>query len=684
MIEHILLMWHNDHATNGYSNVKPANVLGSKSHQGQTSRGPSLIASASCGKLSDPAGYVGLSSTSDHLTLELQPGPPVFDLLKGGKFLAKIKQSFYTDENLCANELSPGLHGLDGQINMEIVARLVRHCCTSHAVCNANAIGSRSIETLLLNVKTLRLVHRQTTERYFALSYVWGGVQSPDTRLSNIRQLKKHGVRHLFGKLPEVIEDAITLTKACGERYLWVDKLCIIQDDAERKHNQIMQMDTIFSSAALTIVAFSGRDVNCPLPGLRPNSRPPIRLVGCGGNNRLILDPKSPKAIIESAFYETRGWTYQERILSRRCLYLSDSQALFQCREGCLPEAMWTTRDQSNIPRLRATENTPDTFDFLNPMSKMWQSTVSGFAPPEEFWKAYTQLVRQYSSRSLSYNVDILHAFAGIIAAFYRHIHAHFIQGLPLRFADHALFWYQRVQIRRRCTGGGTLQSSTAQFSSWSWAGWVGPVSYLQTSVGQASYTRSDIESFTLIHKDICQLSGEAQNSTDAPQYRYWTPLRVASAVLHDSHKYILKFSAKSFVTSLLKFDFNSLLAKDELPVSKILDTKSQQCGILFDGGEIGTQLQGASLSLPDFDKFIILSYTKRALSRRGGFTHYSDDGYLEPFGEEYSMLPGAWRCVNVMLIRARGDSYERVAVGMLHEKMLSKFAINVETIQLI
>ena len=103
-----------------------------------------------------------------------------------------------------------------------------------------------------------------------------------------------------------------------------------------------------------------------------------------------------------------------------------------------------------------------------------------------------------------------------------------------------------------------------------------------------------------------------------------------------------------------------------------------------MDGAELGGQLRGASLSSPKSHQFIVLSYTKKSLSRRSGFTHYSDDGYLEPFGEEYSMQSGPWRCVNVMLVRRIGEFYERVAVGMLHEKVLNDSAITVETIQLI
>jgi hypothetical protein len=58
-----------------------------------------------------------------------------------------------------------------------------------------------------------------------------------------------------------------------GERYLWVDSLCIVQDDPQEKHGQIANMDAIYGNAILTINAAAGQDANAGLPGVRPLSR---------------------------------------------------------------------------------------------------------------------------------------------------------------------------------------------------------------------------------------------------------------------------------------------------------------------------------------------------------------------------------------------------------------------------
>jgi hypothetical protein len=615
----------------------------------------------------------------------MQPGlPHILDLTQENRFLGKIATgpSFELGDEL-PDPLYARLESFDAELNTELAQRVVRHCCTQHVICNANTTASEAIDVLLIDVTTMRLVEARSTERYFALSYVWGRNDAPDTRKQNINELKHQGLRHVFAHLPAVIEDAITLTELFGERFLWVDKFSIVQDDVEKKHDQIMQMDIIFSQAVLTIVALSGRNIDCPLPGLRLDTRAPIRLVA-KGLMWATLDPKSPNEIIKSAVYETRGWTYQERILSRRCLYFTDNQALFQCREGSLPEAMWTSRARRDAARLVATENSRESFDFLNPLSKMWQNTIGGVTQIGEFWRAYCQLVRQHTSRNLSYNSDILNAFAGIIAELRRYNPTAFMQGLPLRFIDVALFWYQIGPLRRREVDHILDdKSQRLDFPSWSWAGWVGPISYALDSAEGSIYPESDIDSFTLNYAEDYQLSGKMQNEAKAPQHRSWAPLTVAIPKEHNSH-HVLTFSAKAFGAASFKFDVDRFPSEDELPVSKILDADSKQCGILLDAAKLGSQMQGELSSLPPAYQFIILSHTKRTLSRRGGFTCYLDDGYLEPFGWEYSMLTGPWRCENIMLVRKVGQFYERVAIGMVHEKVLETLQTVRQTICLI
>lgn len=68
--------------------------------------------------------------------------------------------------------------------------------------------------------------------------------------------------------LPATIRHAISFTREIGIRYLWVDSLCIVQDDNEHKGKQIKHMHQVFGGALVTIVAASGDDADAGLPGV--------------------------------------------------------------------------------------------------------------------------------------------------------------------------------------------------------------------------------------------------------------------------------------------------------------------------------------------------------------------------------------------------------------------------------
>ena len=84
-----------------------------------------------------------------------------------------------------------------------------------------------------------------------------------------------HNLLLADGTLPATIRDAIHFVRRLKERYLWVDSLCIIQDDVENKQRQIANMSNIFSGACLTLVAACGDSCQAGLSGALPGSRKP-------------------------------------------------------------------------------------------------------------------------------------------------------------------------------------------------------------------------------------------------------------------------------------------------------------------------------------------------------------------------------------------------------------------------
>lgn len=126
------------------------------------------------------------------------------------------------------------------------------------------------------------------------------------------------------------------MVEAMGERYLWVDSPCIIQDAKDHKHDQISQMDSVYSQAIVTIFPLSSKDDNeCFMPARADyrNAENFARAVEHIKKEKQIefQRPVSEETVtplvsaMADSTYETRGWWFRERILSRRLLYITNA-----------------------------------------------------------------------------------------------------------------------------------------------------------------------------------------------------------------------------------------------------------------------------------------------------------------------------------------------------------------------
>ncbi len=79
----------------------------------------------------------------------------------------------------------------------------------------------------------------ETSATYAALSYVWGGDQPGKTTTLNI---KAHFEGIALRDLPTTLRDAVQVTREIGLRYIWIDSLCIVQDDKQDQGVEIAKM----------------------------------------------------------------------------------------------------------------------------------------------------------------------------------------------------------------------------------------------------------------------------------------------------------------------------------------------------------------------------------------------------------------------------------------------------------
>ncbi|KAM3070411.1 hypothetical protein ACMFMG_010238 [Clarireedia jacksonii] len=98
-----------------------------------------------------------------------------------------------------------------------------------------------------------------------ALSYVWGMA----TQFMLTTEALKPGFFESLGtRIPQSIQDAIQVCRNIGVRHIWIDALCIIQDDNKDKKDQIALMDEIYGHALAVLIGAAGDDTACSIPGL--------------------------------------------------------------------------------------------------------------------------------------------------------------------------------------------------------------------------------------------------------------------------------------------------------------------------------------------------------------------------------------------------------------------------------
>jgi len=111
----------------------------------------------------------------------------------------------------------------------------------------------------LIDVEARCLVERRVVEKYVALSYVWGAISNFRLTKSNKYALLERGsLKRVWHLLPWTIKDTIDLVQRLGIRYLWVDALCLLQNDAEDLDLGVNVMDLIYERAWCTVVAGCG------------------------------------------------------------------------------------------------------------------------------------------------------------------------------------------------------------------------------------------------------------------------------------------------------------------------------------------------------------------------------------------------------------------------------------------
>jgi hypothetical protein len=298
--------------------------------------------------------------------------------------------------------------------------------------------------------------------RYVALSYIWGGIGAEYwTTKNNIAGRGTPGGLNT-AKLPDTITDSILFVRQLGERYIWIDALCIIQDDSQDKFAQVHEMDLIYGLSYLTIIAAGGTTARDPLPGCRPQTRSQQHIEVVQGLHLSAAPPRLTEALALSA-WNTRCWTYQECALSRRRIYFTGQQVYFECQFDVLCEDI-------------IAECKYDSTNFLkNLRAEYFPQSLDPFT-------SYMRAVQKCTQRNLTVESDIVDALTGVTNALAKVFGLGdparaFHYGMMLTDLHHALLWQHNPHTSR--TRRSLPDGCSLPWPSWAWAAWRGAVGYM-------------------------------------------------------------------------------------------------------------------------------------------------------------------------------------------------------------
>jgi hypothetical protein len=333
------------------------------------------------------------------------------------------------------------------KFDKDFVRDSISYCSAYHlSVCQPHIIDTPDFFRLI-DCKARQVIVAQPGCEYLALSYVWGTTTQTST-----------GSLGDLDNCPKVIIDSMDVTLNLAFRYLWVDRYCIDQLDDEDKQHQIRQMDLIYANAVATIIAAAGDGPEYGLPGVNGTLRKhQPRIHVCG--NLLASTLPHPSRSVSDSKWATRGWTYQEGILSKRRIVFTDDQVIFECNgmhtleSHALPLDVLHTSDKGRFRK------------EVNHGAFEWKTPGADIMP----------FLAEFSRRELTHSADALNAMQGIFQMFLKaKTPIYHIEGVPLVprksrafVLEHSfiqgLSWYHKNPGERR-----------PEFPSWSWAGWTG------------------------------------------------------------------------------------------------------------------------------------------------------------------------------------------------------------------
>ncbi|KAM5361874.1 hypothetical protein ACJZ2D_012819 [Fusarium nematophilum] len=247
---------------------------------------------------------------------------------------------------------------------LDLAAQWIDNCATNHTHCTPQKgrLPSRVLDLDALDdPDRVRLWETKGAAscHYVALSHCWGA-ESPGHVTTTHATLEDHLQAILVQSLPQTFQDAIKATRHLGIRYLWIDSLCICQDDVDDWARESASMTDVYAGAHVMIAADMARESAYGFFKRPERSYVSVDLVVSPEGTGSGTAAKSPDTTISVLAFEvlslehvtnqriwlelqeepltSRAWAFQERLLPHRVLHFATDQLFFECNNEFLSE----------------------------------------------------------------------------------------------------------------------------------------------------------------------------------------------------------------------------------------------------------------------------------------------------------------------------------------------------------
>ncbi|XDG06140.1 hypothetical protein ABKA04_005755 [Annulohypoxylon sp. FPYF3050] len=307
--------------------------------------------------------------------------------------------------------------------------------------------------------------------RYVALSHCWGTTRVITTIKANIEEHKR-AIK--LGSLPQTFKDALLIVQKFGLQYVWIDSLCIIQDDADDWEREAAQMADVYRNAYFVLGATRGGSDAQGFLG------PRVKTPGSVVLGQFTFSPLPPLLhrwttgvdMMKNEPLSDRAWCLQERYLARRMLMYGSTQTAWECAE------------------LRASEDGESIYEEGDQLSRILQTANTGISVFGDIlptpWNAdllprrretvvryadWYRMVEQYTTRNITKDSDRLPALLGVANALGAITGDDYIAGIWLGGLLEGLTWCAANEE-------GLERPQTSAGPSWSWVSVKGPVQF--------------------------------------------------------------------------------------------------------------------------------------------------------------------------------------------------------------